>query len=65
VEVVSVEVLVPAALETSEKLTPKRYVAGRRMQRDGVRINVGDEIPDAGTWKRLESWLRTGYVKEV
>jgi hypothetical protein len=42
-----------------------RYVAGKPMQRDGVKIKIGDELPDAGSWKRLESWIRTGYVKEI
>lgn len=43
----------------------RHYVAGRRMNRDGGVYEVGDAIPDAGDWLRLESWLRTGYVKEV
>lgn len=41
------------------------YIAARKMQRNGEVIKVGDVIPDADLWPRLESWIRAGYVKEA
>lgn len=41
------------------------YIAARRMQRNGEVIKIGDVLPDAASWPRLESWIRAGYVKEA
>jgi hypothetical protein len=49
---------------TSGQSSDPVYVAARKMKRNGETIKVGDVIPDALAWPRLESWVRAGYLKE-
>jgi hypothetical protein len=42
-----------------------QYVALKRMTANGVDYQVGDIVPDAHTWLRLESRIRARLIKEV
>lgn len=42
-----------------------QYVVGSRPPRpkwQGVQLNIGDVVPGAHAWPRLDSWIRTGVV---
>jgi hypothetical protein len=41
------------------------YVATKRLRYEGDWLEVGDEVPGAHAWPRLESWVRQRYVKQV
>ena len=35
------------------------------MRVDGKDLLPGDEVPGAGEWLRVESWVRAGYLEEA
>lgn len=39
-----------------------RYVARKPMQIGGRKIKVGEVVPEAASWPRVESWVRSGYL---
>lgn len=39
-----------------------RYVARKSMQIGGRKIKVGEVVPEASSWPRVESWVRAGYI---
>lgn len=41
------------------------YVARKPMQLGGRKIKIGDVVPEAGSWPRVESWIRSGYLDLV
>jgi len=42
-----------------------QYVALKKLTSNGVEYQVGDIVPDASTWLRLESRIRARMIKEV
>lgn len=42
-----------------------RYVARKPMTLGDRRIRIGDLVPEAAKWPRLESWVRSGYIDIV
>ena len=38
------------------------YVARKSMQIGGRKIKPGEVVPEAGSWPRVESWIRAGYL---
>lgn len=51
--------------KTTKKPAGPRYVARKAMQIGGRKIRVGDSVPEAGSWPRVESWIRAGYLDLV
>lgn len=49
---------------TPELSSPK-YVARKSMQIGGRKIRIGDVVPEAVSWPRIESWIRAGYLDVV
>jgi hypothetical protein len=51
-------------LDQVRRRKPKgpKYVARKSMQIGGRKIRVGDVVPEAGSWPRVESWIRAGYL---
>lgn len=41
------------------------YTANRRLKIGGKWRQVGEPVPEAHGWLRLEEWLHTGYLREV
>jgi hypothetical protein len=39
-----------------------KYVARKSMQIGSRKIKPGDLVPEAGSWPRVESWVRAGYL---
>jgi hypothetical protein len=46
----------------SKKPAGPQYVARKPMQIGGRKIKIGDLVPEAGSWPRVESWIRSGYL---
>jgi|GEM_PF-2818119 len=42
-----------------------QYVARKSMQIGGRKIRIGDVVPEAVSWPRIESWIRAGYLDVV
>lgn len=38
------------------------YVARKPMRIGERMIKVGDVVPEAGSWQRVESWVRAGFL---
>lgn len=38
------------------------YVARKPMRIGDREIRVGDVVPEAGSWPRVESWVRAGFL---
>jgi len=55
---------VVSAEQVKRKRKPKGpvYVARKSMQLGGRKIKGGDVVPEAGSWPRVESWIRAGYL---
>lgn len=47
------------------KLAGPKYVARKSMQIGGRKIRIGDAVPEAISWPRIESWIRAGYLDVV
>jgi hypothetical protein len=47
---------------TTKKKTGPKYVARKPMQIGSRKIKIGDVVPEAGSWPRVESWIRSGYL---
>ena len=39
-----------------------KYVARKTMRLNGRTIKPGIDVPEASTWPRVESWVRSGYL---
>lgn len=42
-----------------------RYVARKPMKIGERKIKIGDDVPEAGSWPRVEAWIRAGYIDVV
>jgi len=42
-----------------------KFIARRPMKIGQKRFRPGDEVPEAASWTRVESWIRSGYIDEV
>lgn len=54
--------VVDSAQVRRKKPKGPRYVARKSMQVGNRKIKVGDYVPEAGSWPRVESWIRSGYL---
>jgi len=54
---------VPAS-QVKRKRKPRGpvYVARKPMQIGSRKIKPGETVPEAGSWPRVESWVRAGYL---
>lgn len=54
----------PRAPRTPRTPRPKGtvYVARKPMRIGERMIKVGDLVPEAGSWPRVESWIRAGFL---
>lgn len=41
------------------------YVARKTLRLNGRLIKPGTVVPEAGSWPRVESWVRAGYIDLV
>lgn len=41
------------------------YVCRKPIKIGARRFKIGDPIPEASTWTRVESWVRSGYIDVV
>jgi hypothetical protein len=57
--------VVDASRVRRKKAAGPRYVARKPMQLGGRKIKVGDVVSEAGSWPRVESWVRSGYLDLV
>lgn len=39
-----------------------KYVARKTLRLNGRTIKPGTDVPEASSWPRVESWVRTGYI---
>lgn len=39
-----------------------KYVARKTLRLNGRTIKPGTDVPEAASWPRVESWVRTGYL---
>lgn len=39
------------------------YVALKPLMIDDKRYEIGEAVPEASCWPRIESWVRAGYVE--
>ena len=42
-----------------------KYVARKPMTIGSKKIKVGDLVPEAAKWPRVEAWVRSGYIDVV
>ena len=42
-----------------------RYIARKPMTLGERKIRIGDVVPEAAGWPRVESWVRSGYIEIV
>ena len=42
-----------------------QYVAKRRLKIGDKTREIGEVVPEAQSWSRAESWVRTGFLTEV
>lgn len=42
-----------------------KFVARRPMKIGAKKFRPGDEVPEAASWTRVESWIRSGYLDQV
>ena len=54
-----------AAPEPEEQAGPVKYRALKRMHAGGVVYQVGDLVPPAGEWSRVEGYVRAGWLEIV
>jgi len=47
------------------KVSGPRYVARKPMQMGDRKIKIGDLVPEAAKWPRVEAWVRCGYIELV
>ena len=60
---------------TSDRVRPRvvakkrppgpRYVARKPMVIGDKKIRIGDLVPEASAWPRVEAWVRSGYIDIV
>jgi hypothetical protein len=60
---------------TSDRVRPRevakkrpagpRYVARKPMVIGEKKIKIGDLVPEASKWPRVEAWVRSGYIDIV
>lgn len=60
----------PRAKKAPENPTPGatggvQYIARKPMKIGGKKFKIGDPVPEANSWPRVESWLRAGYIDAV
>ena len=60
----------PRARKPKENPTPGatggvQYIARKPMKIGNKRFKIGDPVPEASRWPRVESWLRAGYIDAV
>ena len=46
-----------------EKPVGPVYIACRKLTVKGKIYRPGDVVPEANSWTRIETWVRTGYLK--
>jgi hypothetical protein len=51
-----------AAKKAVAKVVGPVYVARKKITVKGKVFRPGDVVPDASSWTRIESWVRTGYL---
>ena len=61
------EVVEAVAVKPRKPRTPKTpvgpvYVARKTLRLNGRTIKPGTEVPEAASWPRVESWVRSGYI---
>ena len=54
-----------AAKPAAKKVVGPHYVALKKMQIGSRKIRPGDNVPEADSWPRVESWIRSGYIELV
>lgn len=42
-----------------------QYVARKPMKIGEKKIKIGDPVPEAHSWPRVEAWVRAGYLDVV
>ena len=53
-------------VESKAEPVKAKYIALKPMSlADGSTVNIGDPVPEAVNWVRVESWIRAGYIKEM
>ena len=55
----------PAAKKAAAKQAGPKYVARKPMQIGDKKIKIGDLVPEAAKWPRVEAWVRSGYIDVV
>ena len=54
----------PVAKKAARPAGPK-YVARKPMTIGDKKIKIGDLVPEAAKWPRVEAWVRSGYIDVV
>ena len=53
-------------VESGEEPVKAKYIALKPMSlADGSTVSIGDPVPEAVNWLRVESWVRAGYIREI
>ena len=64
-EEVSSDQVRPRQVPKAAKPKGPRYVARKPMQIGDKKIKIGDLVPEAAKWPRVEAWVRAGYIDVV
>lgn len=48
-----------------KKAAGPKFVARKPMQIGDKKIKIGDLVPEAAKWPRVEAWVRSGYIDIV
>lgn len=52
----------PVAVVADGAVAGLTYVARKPMRVAGRMVRAGDVVPEAGSWPRVESWVRAGFL---
>jgi hypothetical protein len=55
----------PQASETTRGNSGLQYVALKPMKVEGVKVNPGDIVPQANTWRNVHNYLSSGHLAVV